>query len=338
LLHNAITRITGQPLDIPHEAPTYLGTGLTFLLLGALIALPVLLVVHHRTTRTYVRYAWLLIPPVLFMLFRSQANGFWLIMGLIATLELIAIPYILVFRHRQSAWACGLGVLVLGVIIFYGLAFGPDKYYLESSLNPSVWGLLRFVPGVRNMRAVGRMAVIGQGLLLGGMFLGLAAWLAVSRRRVLPIATAAILVLVQVIDQDHAMAYVRHFDPAIITPTAEEREALEPLEGVVTVFPTRPWHMNTGSMLYFVSFPNLKLMNGYSSHSTQRFDEIMEPHRHRSEPSGTQLKRIRREGCDYAVFMKKRMPLWMLEKLSRYRYPVVYDGDRLLIFALNPER
>ncbi len=240
------------------------------------------------------------------------------------------------YRDRALPWSAGF--LALAAALMYGIAFGPHGYYLGERVNPSPWGFFSlWVPGFTSMRAVGRMAFVGQVLLM--TLVALWVWTLWVRargpvRHVLTVGLVAACLL-QGLDASIVRARQRPYDESLIRPTAAEREFLHSLEGSLVSIPAEPFAHNTWAMLYYAAFPDLYLMNGYSGRSTARWDEMMRLGLTHGRGAPEQVRYAVTQHVDYVAvrkdFVRASRIAWLIESeevapLFENRRLVVYKG------------
>ncbi len=246
--------------------------------------------------------------------------------------------YLLVRARARSPFVYGVGFSVLIMILLYGVAFGPHGYYLAERANPSIWGFFSlWLPGFTGMRAVGRMAALGQILLL---FLFSVWWwtqrvqAATHRARRTRLMLCIVLICtLQALDHSPVRAVSERFNEALVRPSTDEQDFFSRIEGTLVVFPATPFSRNTAHMLYFSHFPELVLMNGYSGRSTERWDEVMRlEHRHGRGAPEAVLEAVR-SGVNHVAFRLDRMSPPVMDN-------PVFENERWQVFradAIDPE-
>jgi len=91
---------------------------------------------------------------------------FWLALLLI----LCRIGSLRPFRHSAVS---AMAYLLAACLICYGIAFGPSPLFFDEHVNGTIWGLFALlVKPVVHLRAIGRFALVGHGLLLCLLFMG----------------------------------------------------------------------------------------------------------------------------------------------------------------------
>ena len=290
--------------DLPathHESPAYLGTGL--LLALAAIA---------------TRAAFALVPRA------------------IPSLRRLRLP---TGSARREPLSPLVAFIVVCAITCYAVASGPRPVAAAGGLDPSPWGVLSLiVPGMRSMRAPGRLAAVGQGLLFTLAVLYLFHILATTqgkaRLRVVCIAIA--LSVLQFVDQFGAHCSTTRTDDTHFTPTAGERSFFDGLEGPVLVFPTMPFHRNTYPMLYFSNFPNILLVNGYSARASTLFSRLMKFAEAHGSVNREQLVHARKAGCRHLAICKLRTSKRKVDMMRNSEYPVLFESDHFIVFPADP--
>ncbi len=338
--------ITDYP-RLHNEKIAWLGPGL---LIGLVAMLGWSLRQTPRSWRTWIRSPlfWATgLSVVLLQLKIRELRPFLSIYGVIVigVLLVLFIRY-LSRRYRDDAIRFAAGYLVVAAVLMYGIAFGPHGYYLNTRVNPSVWGFLAlWAPGLTNIRAVGRMAFIGQVLIFSLVALWIWIMQARSRgpfRRVLWVGLAAGCVL-QGLDASTIRVPRQRHDASIIQPTAEEHAFFDALDGAMVVFPAHPYSRNTVPMLYFSRYPDLRLMNGYSARSTFVWDQVMWLGRRYGPCSPEQIRYVLNQGVDYVAvrteFIRPAHAEGLKERageplFENHRW-AVYDADRIKLRARN---
>ncbi|MFO7870422.1 MAG: hypothetical protein R6V03_03205 [Kiritimatiellia bacterium] len=240
-------------------------------------------------------------------------------------------------RRERTLVLPALAFCGLCALFAYGAAFGPRSGFFDEPVNPSVWGLFALVlPGFRNMRAIGRLAVVGHGMLLVCLFGYGLLFLARSRgkRRKAIFAVIAVSALLQFAEQTGGRVPIYRYDPRSITPTEEERSFFSAVRGVAAVFPAVPFHRNTRAMLYFDAFNGIVLMNGYSSRSTRLWDRVMEMGMEGGQPTAAQIARVRANGCDYIILWKTRLSPERVERVRARWEGTAFENNRFLVLRL----
>ncbi len=328
----------GQSLPrVSHESLAYLGVGV-LLLLPATLVLVIRRQVQGKTGTPPAKQ--FLLPAGLFVLYQAlvvplPALAYWL-----AWASLLSFLVLLVLHGCNRVRVKGSGfpalLLLFSSLAAFGLALGPNPHFLDARLNPSLWGIFKVVvPGVANMRAIGRMAGPAAFFLLAWIYLQYAvpAGAGQGRKRWLLLLPVLLLTL-QNMEAWPVQARVNHYPARRIQPTATELGALRALPpGIGCVFPTRPWPRNTHAMLYLAGVEHLTLVNGYSARSTRLLDRLMAAGRDGREPTPEQLAILERVGCDYLLLWKRKIDRRSLRVL-RQRYPQVLSTGEMIVLRL----
>ncbi len=226
--------------------------------------------------------------------------------------------------------------LVTASVLMYGVAFGPHGYYLNEQVNPSIWGFLSlWVPGLGNMRAVGRLAYIGQVLVMSITALWI--WVMATRLRGAHLnalwAAVAVGCVLQGWDGGAARAPIRTYDERLIRPSADEQAFFESIDGSMAVFPAIPFARNTIPMLYFSSFHDLSLMNGYSARTSPAWENIMKLAHNHGAVAPEPVHYALNQGVDYIAvrieFIYPGHAAWMEDTAES----PLFENDRWRVYA-----
>jgi hypothetical protein len=321
-------------LPTPHpEKPAYLGLGL---LCGLSIAAIRSLRTLAGFTVRWIRHPlfWILCGTGAVCMIHhkpalAQATA-WITLTLISALLLLHLRTTARLYTRDPV-AASLCVLGLAAVITYGLALGPSRHG-DGHPDGSLWGLLSaLVPGVIHMRAIGRLAVVGQGILLALLLLCLFRALAEPRHRPATLLVTALLIALQLGEQVNARASQNHYDIEAIQPTAGEDEWFRQIRGPLLVLPTTPFHRNAVPMLYFNRFPGIILMNGYSGRATATWDRIMQAGQETGEGSEPQIRLAEAQGARYIVATKWALPRRTVKVLRASGRPILFENDRFMV-------
>ncbi len=333
---------------IPHESPAYLGIGV--ILAGAAIIIWRLPSLWQWLTGM-IRKPWfwfLLTASLIVGLSRGEWQEYtcWAGAFILGTV-LVLYAKGMARRARKSPLALPAAYIALTAFFAYGLASGPRSQFIGQPINPSLWGLAAFfIPGAASMRAVGRMAVIGQGLIFALFLLTLCYLYSNLKRRgriTLSIVTV-ILISLQFLEGLPSRAIVNRYNPDNLAPTREEKAYFSGLSGPVAVFPTLPFQASTRPMLYFTNFPGICLMNGYSSRSTALWDRAMGLGRIWREPTEEQMAFLEEQGAGCFILWKSLINWRAIQAVREGRRPILFENERFLVIspqepvrvALNP--
>ncbi len=199
----------------------------------------------------------------------------------LAVLALLLLSgYVIAAQWRVSALRGAFALLTGWALLMYGIAFGPKSYvFLDDRVGLSIWQFFyQWLPGFDQIRAIGRMAYLGQGLIsalvLAALLVALTHRQPAVRRTVWVLALLALTA--QVWDLHPIRARAEPQQETRIQPTAAEAAFWQTVDGPLLVLPGAPFHGNTTHMLYFAGFRNILLANGYSGRSTPAWDQLME--------------------------------------------------------------
>lgn len=289
-----------------HERIAWLGPGL-------LLGLAALIVCSWPlrksiSWRSVIRHplTWIIIVSVLLLSIKvRELRPILSVYGVIFVGSLLTYYLIVtarVFRDRPVARMAAF--LIFCVICLYGLALGPLLYYQSEAVNPSIWGFFAlWFPGFTSMRAIGRIAYLGHVTLVASFTLAAIIYYAnrsTTWRRPL-LFFFVLLALIQALDTIHVRPPEEILSSDLIEPRADERAFFFTIEGPVVVLPSQPFPRSARYMLYFQSFPQIQLMNGYSGRSTPTWNAIMQKERDYGLASDQQLREIQNNNPDYLV-------------------------------------
>ena len=327
---------------IPHESPAYLGIGIILAGAGIIIwRLPSI----GRWLAGVVRKPWFWILLIALIGTRLSKGGWkeytcWIGAAALATIMLLYVRG-MARRARNAPLVPAFAFLALTAFLAYGFASGPRGQFIDQPINPSIWGLAAFfIPGAASMRAVGRLAVVGQGLIFTLILLTLFCLYARLRKRgrVVLTVVAAAVIGIQFIEQAPSRAITNRYNPEDFLPTAEERDWFSRIEGPVAVFRTIPFQISTRHMLYFNNFPEIFLMNGYSARSTPLWDRVMGLGRIWREPTEEQMTFLSEKGARYLVLWKKDINWRPLRAIREGKRPILFENERFLVLAPLKEK
>ncbi|MFP7753215.1 hypothetical protein ACLG6S_00910 [Thermodesulfobacteriota bacterium B35] len=323
---------------ISHESLAYMGIGVLFLLP---FILALVLADRKRSTDTGASERRFLLPAGLYLLSRLTGTPLPAAAFILAWAALLLFLLLLLLhvrariRRRPHTFAAFL--VLLAAIAAFGLALGPDPLFIDARINPSIWGICKLlVPGVANMRAIGRMAGLANIFLLVWIYLQFVSLLrAPGRRRQWTALLVLLLLGLQNLEAWPVRARVNHYPAQRLQPDPEERAALASLPaGVGCVFPTNPWPRNTHAMLYLVSQGQITLINGYSARSTPLLDRLMAAGRQGREPTREQLAILEKTGCTYLLLWKRKIGRRSQQALAE-RYPLVAETRQMVILRFS---
>ncbi len=320
-----------------HESPAYLGLG--FLLLLFCFPLVQLQLKKDRPKALksfFSRLGPILITYIVYRLVRDiDWAGYCMAWVYLASVAFFLLPY---FRQSRLSTARGFlsGFLLLATIISMGFAMGPNHHFLDYGLNPSIYGLLEeIVPGVANMRAIGRMAAIGYLCLGFWLFLQCSDYIETVGHKQSQTALMVFVVALslQLMETWPVKTMTNHYKVQALEPAPAETKLLQSIKGTAVFFPTTPWHRNTHLMLYLSSFKDITLVNGYSAKSTPFFDKFMAAEDN-GEPSEPQLQYLHEIGCEYLIVNRRKLSRDNLKRLVQ-KYPIHQGSKKLIVFSLQ---
>lgn len=322
----------GIPLaGVNHEAVGYLGWGVLVIAIALIVANRKFLsrscvkIGRSRWFWGFVAVAvaisalrlwrmWLVWPAFLVLVWYVHLSGAFVVRRV--RLQLVPLVY-----------------LVLAVIAAYGTAFGPSRFFDGLLPNPSLWGVMEFfTPGYIKMRAVGRMAPLGFGLLLMALLWWLLYHLRQQPQHRQRLWLLGALAFFSLAGAEHlARPYVN--GPQFNWhPQADERAFFATIDAPVVVFPVQPWHQNTYTMLYFGEL-GLPVINGYSGRMAGVFDLIMDGSGG-GEPSLRQLRTSAVVGVKYGVNWKPRFGQNQPPRQLPAGCQIVFENERFQVFSI----
>ncbi len=322
------------------ESPSYLGMGLVLgILILLIISIPHIwryLKTNYKNHKLYTLVAVIIIYRVFFLNIRN--NMFAAILGLIILLgSLVYIFCKLIDRDNKRSIRNMLLMLILCSICCYGIAFGPSKYFLENSINPSVWGILtKIIPGANSMRAIGRMCVPGQGFLFSIVLVIIFVYMTFEKKKKIALFLTIILLTIQIAEPLTVKIGTTYRYKSVIMPLNSEKTFFEEHPGLYLIIPVTPWHLNSRGMIYFSEFMNINLMNGYSAKSTELWDSIMLAETNNHIVSENVLDIAEKNGCDYVVIQKSRIPRYSYNRhVKPLNMKVVFNNERFAILTFE---
>jgi hypothetical protein len=329
------------------ESPSYLGGGLVLgILILLIISIPHIwryLKTNYKNYKLYTLFAVIIIYRVFFLNMRN--NTFAAISGLIILLgSLVYIFCKLIDRENKRSLRNMFLILILCAICCYGIAFGPSKYFLDNSINPSVWGILtKIIPGASSMRAIGRMCVPGQGFLFAIVLAVIFVYMSFAKKKKIAVCLTIVLLTIQIAEP--TLPVNKHLPikigttyryKSLITASDSERIFFDEHPGLYLIVPVTPWHLNSRGMIYFTEFMNINLMNGYSAKSTELWDSIMLAETNNHIISEDVLDIAEQNGCDYVLIQKSRIPKYSYSRhIKPLNMKVVFHNDRFAILTFE---
>lgn len=321
--------------SIHHESPAYLGGGL---ILGVVLLLiwksPVFYRWLERAIKTIPFWGIMILlllwklPPADWQIISSWAGVlFWISLFILFLRGAVR-------KSLSEPILFPLAFLLLCIFIIYGIATGPQKDFIRSPVNPSIWGICStIIPPLTHMRSAGRLAVLGQGLTMGIVLLGLYDILGSSKKWLRRTGAVAglLIIIFQAADGWLSVAPLHHYNPAEIFPRSDEKTWWSERKGVVAVFPSLPFQQSTRDMLYFCGFPDIFLLNGYSGHSTEEWDRVMQLGRRWHEPNQEQIDYVESIGVNYISVRKDRVFPEVVKFLRTLNRPILFENNRLLV-------
>ena len=240
------------------------------------------------------------------------------------------------WRSKENISPVGYYLVALAVVI-YGLAFGPSYFFRQVHPDPSLWGVWAWlVPGVHKMRAIGRMAPIGQTVLLG-----IVAWMLFrlilieksKRANLLLCAVSSFWMLIQACENDSDL-YITKPSPDVLVTSADETQFFSNIKEPILAFPVAPFHISTYAMLYFTHFSNIKLVNGYSGSSTPQYDELMAS-APPELPSDRQVAMANKLGVHTFVVFKNLLGKEHISIIKSQWADKIFENDRFYVFKAS---
>lgn len=315
-------------LDVMKSRPDYerlawIGPGL--LLLIAWIVLKTSLALKTRITfRPLKTGEWFIIFSLLLITLKIRDIRPWTAWYGILFIAFIYFQVTRMFTklYRGQPVKISMYFLFMATVIFYGIALGPRGYYAKEMANPSVWGFFAlWMPGFDSMRAIGRYAYPGQVALMTLAFM-LTVYVGAfmtARGKLSLVLFGVFCLALQVWDVHAIRPPQQRHKLKDITPDSDERAFFGSIEGSVLVIPGNPFPLNTRHMLFFQTFQQIQLMNGYSGKSTPRWDTVMKLEADFGPVSREQINRALEDGVDYIAIRIDRIP----------GPETLRDGDRL---------
>lgn len=222
-------------------------------------------------------------------------------------------------------------LLLLFAVVAYGFAAGPSRHYGSLEENVSLWGIFNaVVPGLRRMRALGRMAPMGQIFLCG---LSLVLILRIIRFRAV-IKTAVVVLLLGSLYEQNYEPWITYPSDEVMFASADESLYFDDIDQPVLVLPSVPFQKNTAMMLYFLNFPGVHMINGYSGSSSPEFMRIM--HLESSgAPTGEVLQAAAGFGARHLLLVKERLSPEKIAEIRRMFPGPEFENGRFLAFSLD---
>ena len=317
-----------------HEMPAYLGYALILALVGILAGTYKIwrewieALFRHRLTR------WLALAFITISILRDYRHVVAWPALLLITLSIFG-GWLMAWKWRLKNNISPVGFFLLGsALVIYSLSFGPSHFFRSVNPDASLWGVWAWlVPGVHKMRAIGRMAPIGQTLLLGfvAWFLFKKVLQEKSKVKFATLClTSAVWMFVQACEHDSDL-YITSPSSKYLTSTADENDFFNGLIDPILAFPVVPFHASTYPMLYFVNFPNVKLMNGYSGSSPSHYGLLMSSGTP-DLPSESQIYLANQLGVATFVVFKSFFSTLQLEILKSKWHHNIFENERFYVF------
>jgi len=324
------------------ESPSYLGMGLV---LGILILIGIsiphiwkYLKTNYKNYKLYTLVALVIIYRVFFLYMRN--NTFAAILGMILLLGTIIYIFCkLIDRVNKRSLKNMFLILILCTICCYGIAFGPSKHFLDSNINPSVWGILtKIIPGASSMRAIGRMCVPGQGLLFAIVLSIVFVYMSFAKKKKIAVCLTIILLTIQIAEPLPVKIFAKYRYPTGVMPTELEKTFFDEHSGLYIMIPVTPWHHNSRGMIYLTEFMNINLMNGYSAKSTKLWESIMLAEPNSNIISEDVLDIAEKNGCNYVVIHKNRIKKYSYSRhVKPLNMKVIFNNDRFVVLSFEDE-
>ena len=147
------------------------------------------------------------------------------------------------FKKEYALEKRSLSILFFFLLLIYGIASGPGRMFMLSNFNVSLWGFLKiFFSPLENMRAVGRIAGIGQSLLLGLTFLLLLGKIksqinSSGPSKYLWHGLLLTIIIFQFVDPLGTQAYFHRYNLNYLQANSKEKSWLKTVKGSMIVFP-----------------------------------------------------------------------------------------------------
>lgn len=336
LTHDLLRNLFDDYPGTHHERIAWLGPGLMIaLLVMGVRALPKLRRIHWRDLLKHPLLWVCALSLLLIALKVREIRAVIAIYGIVFVGVALVLYLILTGRrYRRRPFALMMAFLAFCVVLLYGFALGPHRYFVGEAVNPSIWGVFAlWFPGFTSMRAVGRIAYLGYAVLVVAVTIGAAVWYAREPLAARPylLALFVAVTLLQVLDPAHDRPPQRVFPPNFVEPRSDEQDFFEPLEGPIVVLPSYPFSRSTRHMLYFQSFPRLHLVNGYSGRSTPRWDAIRRQERSHGIASSALLDELAKTAPVF-VAIHTHKPIQIL---TDPRVNLLFQNDRWQVYAMS---
>jgi hypothetical protein len=283
---------------------------------------------HHRRLLQK-RIVW--IPVILFLLSFVKVREIrpfvgWFRLALFAVVALYGLA-----TRKPSPKQLRLFVLIASAVFVWGTAMGPGRHFSDTHFEPNVWGLFsRLLPGYGSMRELIRFAPLAHLLALALVF---RAFLSVATSRT-ALVLLVLLTGLQLSENIGTHAVVSPVDPAHLGLDEAEHAFFETLDGVMFIVPAAPFHRNTQHMLRWMTYENLRLINGYSGSSTPELDALIAAENHHGRVSPEQVAAAIAQGADFLCVLRHYVPDPAEEQVRR-SFPRLFENDRFLVVALR---
>jgi hypothetical protein len=324
------------------EKLAWLGPGL--LIATAFLAWPAMALIKKRVRlKSITPLGWFTLISILILIpktrdlrpFLAWYGVFFIGLGMLYAVVIFAR------RFRRQPLHGATMYIIIALILFYGIAFGPRTYYVKQPVNPSIWGFFAlWVPGFDEMRAIGRMAYPGQVSLI--LLVAVRAALYAVNLRPRPRACFMLFCMICVVAQlwdSHAIRPPQQRHQAKqLSPTKSEYDFFSKLSGPLLALPAHPFFGNTRHMLFFQPFKKLYLMNGYSGHSTPLWDQIMMREFKAIAGSPEQLQLALATGVDYIAVRTDRIADPMNNSDSTDAYEPLFKNERWSVYRASTMR
>jgi hypothetical protein len=329
-----------KKLDISKtiESSVYLGIGVVLGIIVLLLTVFLPYVIkfikkNYKNFKLYIFIAVLICYRIFLMPIRNSnvvaLIGMFLLCG-----TLVVIFAKLIDRNVKQSTNNMFAILILAAIFCYGIAFGPNKYFMENNFNPSVWGVIyKIIPGASSIRAI----VPAQGLLISILFASVL--ILIANRKLLTkritIGVVSLCVILQIVESTTVRASITYRFPEMVESTEDEIVFFQAHPGLYLFTPTTPWHKNSRGMIYFAKFTEISLMNGYSAKNTDLWDRIMRTEEKDGVLSQSVIDIAAEKGCDYIVVAKTSIPKYSYRRhIKPLNLEVVFNNDRFVVLSL----
>jgi hypothetical protein len=238
--------------------------------------------------------------------------------------------------HRDSYY---IPLLLFLTITIYALAFGAAYEDKFSRFDPSIAGFFaQFIPGFHKLRAIGRYVHFGYVFLMALFLFGIIRTWKPGWRQKSPILFGALILFagLQVFETKTGIP-AQHISRAELEPNPEERQVLGSLHGTGFTLPSKHWEESVYPMNYFVGYPGIKLVNGYSGGITRLFEAILE-----AGKTSIPWHILDEHKIDYIFVLKYRLEKPAAEKIVtaalQKDWGLLFESDKLAVISRKPRK